>query len=112
MSVFVHLQTITDLLKFFNLNKIHHPLVAVVDFSQVSDHISEETTIAADLYAVMFKNYHSNSIKYGRKIIDFQDGSLICLAPNQVIEMDRDTEALENMFGWGLFFHRPSSFPQ
>ncbi|MFC3827727.1 MULTISPECIES: helix-turn-helix domain-containing protein [Niastella] len=105
MSVFVHLQTITDLFKFFNLTKIHHPLVAVVDFSQVSEHITEETKVAADFYTVMFKNYHSNTVKYGRKMVDFQDGSLICLAPNQVIEMDTDTEASENMLGWGLFFH-------
>lgn len=106
MSVFVHLHTIADLYKFFKPAKVHHPLVAVVDFSQVdNEHISEETTIAADFYTVMFKNYNSNTVKYGRKIVDFQDGSLICLAPNQVIEMDRDTEAFANMMGWGLFFH-------
>jgi len=106
MSAFVHLQTIADLYNFFGLTKIHHPLVAVVDFSKVKyDHISEETTIAADFYTVMFKNYNSNTVKYGRKIVDFQDGSLICLAPNQVIEMDSDTEASGNMSGWGLCFH-------
>jgi AraC-like DNA-binding protein len=79
--------------------------VAVVDFSKVSEHILEETSVSADFYTVMFKNYQSNTVKYGRKIVDFQDGSLICLAPNQVIEMDADTEAQENMQGWGLFFH-------
>ncbi|WP_242673230.1 helix-turn-helix domain-containing protein [Niastella yeongjuensis] len=87
------------------MTKIHHPLVAVVDFSQVSEHIIEETTVTADFYTVMFKTCQSNSVKYGRKIVDFQDGSLICLAPNQAIEMDTDSEALENMQGWGLFFH-------
>ncbi len=54
----------------------------------------------------MFKNYRKNNIlKYGRKIIDFQDGSLICMAPNQVIEIDYEVEVSENMMGWGLFFH-------
>jgi len=106
MSKFLHLQTIADLYKFFGLTKIHHPLMAVVDFSQVkNDHISEETTITSDFYTVMFKNYQSNTVKYGRKIVDFQDGSLICLAPNQAIEMDSDTEAMENMAGWALCFH-------
>ncbi|AEV98148.1 transcriptional regulator [Niastella koreensis] len=106
MSAFVHLHTIADIYKFFGLTKIHHPLVAVVDFSQVkNDHIIEETTVAADFYTVMFKNYNSNTVKYGRKVVDFQDGSLICLAPNQVIEMDSDTEASANMSGWGLCFH-------
>ena len=105
MSVFVHLHTIPELTKFFNSSKIHHPLVAVVDFSQVGVHITEEITVTADFYTVMFKNYQSDTVKYGRKVVDFQDGSLICLAPNQAIEMDTDTEAQENMSGWGLFFH-------
>ncbi|PUZ28993.1 AraC family transcriptional regulator [Chitinophaga parva] len=106
MSIFLHLQTIADLYKFFGLTNIHHPLVAVMDFSQVkNDHVSEETTITTDFYTVMFKNYQSNTVKYGRKIVDFQDGSLICLAPNQAIEMDSDTEAMENMAGWALCFH-------
>ena len=44
-------------------------------------------------------------MKYGRKAIDFQDGNLICIAPNQMIEMDDEVESTENMMGWGLFFH-------
>lgn len=106
MSEFIHLQTISDLFKLFGLgNNIQHPLVAVIDFSRVKEHISDETKISAYFYSIMFKNYRKNNIKYGRKIIDFQDGSLICMTPNQVIEMDNDIEVSENMTGWGLFFH-------
>jgi AraC-like DNA-binding protein len=53
----------------------------------------------------MFKNYCKNKLRYGRKEIDFQDGSLICVAPNQVIELDSDIEIKDDMIGWGLFFH-------
>ena len=106
MTRFVHLQTMSDLFSLFQLgNTIQHPLVAVVDFSMVNEHIINETKISADFYSIMFKNYRRNNIKYGRKLIDFQDGSLVCMAPNQIIEMDNDTEASENMLGWGLFFH-------
>jgi len=106
MSAFIHLQTISDLFQLFQLgHNTQHPLVAVVDFSKVNEHISDDTKISADFYSIMFKNYSKNNIKYGRKIIDFQDGSLICMAPNQVIEMDNDIEMSENMLGWGLFFH-------
>ncbi len=52
----------------------------------------------------MFNNYFGNNIKYG-KTVDFQDGNLICMAPNQDIEMDNDFEVPESMIGWGLFFH-------
>jgi AraC-like DNA-binding protein len=53
----------------------------------------------------MFKNYCKNNIKYGRKAIDFQDGNLICIAPNQTIEIDYEVEEREDKMGWGLFFH-------
>jgi AraC-like DNA-binding protein len=44
-------------------------------------------------------------MKYGRKAIDFQDGNLICIAPNQTIDMDNEEEEREGKMGWGLFFH-------
>jgi AraC-like DNA-binding protein len=53
----------------------------------------------------MFKNYCRNHIRYGRKTVDFQDGSLLCISPNQLITIDNDVEIAENMQGWGLFFH-------
>ena len=49
----------------------------------------------------------------GRKNIDFQDGNLICIAPNQIIEIDNEVLEREGKMGWGLFFHpdliRPTS---
>jgi AraC-like DNA-binding protein len=53
----------------------------------------------------MFKNYCKNNFKYGRKTIDFQEGNLICIAPNQTIEIDNEVETREDKLGWGLFFH-------
>lgn len=104
MSTFLHMQTIADLLPFFDLDHhLRHPLVVVVDFSKVRKQISEDTKILADFYSILFKDYCSNNVRYGRKVIDFRDGSLVCMAPNQVIEMD--DSSLADMKGWGLFFH-------
>lgn len=106
MSVFIQLQTIPDLFKFFQLNQpIRHPLIAIIDFSKVNEHISADTRISADFYVLIFKNYNRNNVKYGRKVVDFHDGSLICMAPNHVIEMDEDIEESPDMMGWGVFFH-------
>lgn len=105
MSVFIKLQTIPDLFKFFQLDQpILHPLVAVIDFSKVNENIIDDTKISADFYALIFKDYNRNNVKYGRKIVDFHDGSLICMAPNQVIDMDNDIEQSPEMMGWGVFF--------
>ncbi|KAI9452843.1 transcriptional regulator, AraC family [Russula earlei] len=105
MSEFIHLKTIPDLFRFFQLSDpVRHPLVAIVDFGKVNDHVTSAVGVSADFYTIMFKHYCNNHIKYGRKAVDFQNGSLICMAPNQVMEMDTDSEASANE-GWGLFFH-------
>jgi len=101
----IHLQTISDLSKLFNLGHNQHPLVTVLDFSKVTEKVNQNSKISTDFYSIMFKNYCKNKIKYGRKAIDFQDGNLICIAPNQTIEIDNEIEQKENMLGWGLFFH-------
>lgn len=107
MSKFIYLQTISELFKLFGQgNNFHHPLVAVVDFAKVNGHVSGGMKISADFYSVMFKNYSKNNIRYGRMPFDFDNGSLICMAPGQVIEMNNDPDgSAEDMLGWGLFFH-------
>lgn len=105
MKDILHLKTISDLYRFLHLGYAAHPLVAVVDFHHVLKDSRSEIRIKTDFYSVMFKNYCHNHIKYGRKTFDFQDGSLVCIAPNHVITIDNDIDVPPNMMGWGLFFH-------
>ena len=104
MKPILHLHNIEDLSSFMK-NKTRHPLVDVLDFSKIDEHIEEGTRLSCDFYMVMFKNYCANKFRYGRQVYDFQDGSLICIAPKQVLTMDNEIEKKENMVGWGLFFH-------
>lgn len=85
--------------------KTKHPLVAVVDFSMLDEQMEEGTRISCDFYSIMFKNYCANKLRYGRQTYDFQEGSLVCIAPKQVLTMDSEIEKKEDMMGWGLFFH-------
>ena len=103
MSQLIHL-TIADISKLLNEND-YHPLVAVVDLSQTNDQLHEDAEITTDFYSVMFKNYCRSYVTYGRKSIDFDKGSLICMAPNQVFSIESEVEPKENPMGWGLFFH-------
>ena len=104
MKPILHLHSISDINAFIDY-KVRHPLVAVVDFSKIDEHIEEGTRISSDFYIVMFKNYCANKLRYGRKSYDFQDGSLLCIAPKQVLTMDSEIENKDDMMGWGLFFH-------
>ncbi|TLV03938.1 helix-turn-helix domain-containing protein [Dyadobacter luticola] len=97
MSQLVHFRSVSDVFTFFKLaGHAQHPLVAVVDFGKLRDHVMDDVRVTPDFYSVIFKHYPKTNMRYGRKPVDFQDGSMICLAPGQVLEMDSDTEGTEN----------------
>ena len=99
-----HLSDISEINRFVK-SSTRHPLVSIVDFSKADEYIEEGTRISADFYSIMFKNYCTNQVKYGRQSLDFQDGNLICIAPRQILTMDTEIEMKEDRTGWGLFFH-------
>ena len=106
MSTNIHLHTVEELFKFFGLDQpVHHPLVAIINFGQVREADIGNIKISTDFYTLIYKTYNRNHVKYGRKLVDFTNGSLICLAPNQTLEMDDDTEGSSQPLGWGLGFH-------
>ena len=105
MKPILQLKSISDIEQLIPGWKPKHPLVATIDFTQVDEYMPEDTRVSADFYTLMFKNYCTNRIKYGRQTYDFQDGSLICIAPKQTITMDTEIEKRPDPLGWGLFFH-------
>ncbi|NCX95967.1 MAG: AraC family transcriptional regulator [Chitinophagia bacterium] len=106
MNNMIKLANIADISKHIPQIVLKHPLVAVINFAAIEDHIEEGTKICLDFYCLMFKNYCVNNMKYGRKSYDFQDGSLVCIAPNQIITLEGRVEKKEDAMGWGLFFHQ------
>ncbi len=104
MKPIIQLHSISEI-NYFVQSKTNHPLVAVVDFGKADEYIEEGTRISADFYSIMFKNYCANKLRYGRQTYDFQEGNLICIAPKQVLTMDKEIEKRDDMMGWGLFFH-------
>lgn len=105
MKPIIELHAISEITKLIPMWKPNHPLVGIVDFSKVDEHLPEDTRISGDFYSIMFKNYCTNNVRYGRQVYDFQEGNLICIAPKQVLTLDGEIEKSENMMGWGLFFH-------
>lgn len=104
MKPIINIKSISDINNFVQ-HKTNHPLVTVIDFSKMDEMMEEGIRISCDFYSIMFKNYCANNMKYGRQSYDFQEGSLVCIAPKQVVTMDTEIEKKEDMMGWGLFFH-------
>lgn len=104
MEPIVHLSSISDLTNLANIS-LQHPLVSIVDFSKVDFKFKVGTKMKADFYQIYFKNYCHNQITYGREKLDFQDGSLICIVPHQIVTIENEVETKKDKLGWGLFFH-------
>ncbi len=97
-----HIASISDINRLMGF-ETQHPLVAVVDFSNMNNTI-EESLISTGFYSVMLKGSICGSITYGRNQYDYQEDTMVFFGPNQIIGLSTDTPQQESK-GLGLFFH-------
>lgn len=100
----IRIDTITDLHKSVQYAPPKHPLVTVIDFSKLENYSHEEARMTTGFYSVMLKGDMSSKIKYGREYYDFQEGTIVFIAPEQVVAFEANDVNVERK-GWGLFFH-------
>ena len=79
-----------------------HPLITVVDLSEAT-RWPLRTKFAYGVYALFLKDARCGDIKYGRKSYDYRDGTIVCFAPGQVVEVEMAPDT--RPAGYGLLFH-------
>jgi AraC-like DNA-binding protein len=108
----------TDMEKIINLDNVSaynaanntktlHPLVSVIDYSKASprDWGDVDTVkFQYGLYSIFLKDVVCGDLKYGRHYYDYQAGTLVFFAPNQVAEIENPKVIYQPM-GHGLVFH-------
>lgn len=82
--------------------KTLHPLASVLDQS-VSTPI-KETRYISGLYLILLKDVKCGELKYGRNHYDYEEGTLVFIAPGQVFGFE-DTGKMILPTGWALAFH-------
>lgn len=82
--------------------RVLHPLVSVLDQSR-STRI-QPTRQLSELYIIFLKDIHCLPLIYGRNQYDYQDETLLFIAPGQVFGFDQTTADLQPN-GWALAFH-------
>lgn len=82
--------------------KTPHPLVSVLDNS-LSKPVQEARFIS-DLYIIFLKDEKCGELKYGRNHYDYEEGTLLFIAPGQVFGFG-ETGAMVQPTGWTLVFH-------
>ncbi|MCT4645309.1 MAG: AraC family transcriptional regulator [Carboxylicivirga sp.] len=105
MKDIFRINSITEMHEQLGLEKPKHPLVSIYKHEDIVPN-SELTGIplAADLYQVMFKMCQPGAITYGRNSYDYQEGTLIFMAPGQVVTYEK-IEDVDLQGGWSLNFH-------
>ena len=79
-----------------------HPLVSVVDMSELE--CIRHSLKHFGFYCIILKHLGCGDVAYGRSTYDYNDGSLVFVAPNQMAGAN-DGKTSYNTKGWILMFH-------
>ena len=82
--------------------KTLHPLASILDQS-VSTPVKEARYISG-LYIIFLKDEKCGELKYGRNHYDYEEGTLLFIAPGQVFGFE-ETGKMIQPTGWALVFH-------
>ena len=80
----------------------HHPLVSVFDFSDMK--LIPEARAHYGFYCVFLKEAVCGDLKYGCNYYDYQEGTLVFIAPGQVVGIGSKPGSPKPR-GWALLFH-------
>lgn len=81
----------------------YHPFVAVIDLKKATKRF-DRMRMDYGVYALFLKNGVNCTLKYGREYYDYQEGTVVCFSPGQVIDVDSTGEPLAPDVV-GLMFH-------
>ncbi len=85
----------------------HHPLVSLFDLSKAKplENIpDEDTRFYYGFYAIFLKEVKCGDLRYGCSYYDYQEGSMVFIAPGQVLSVVRPITNLQPR-GLALLFH-------
>ncbi len=86
----------------FNNHETLHPLVSVIDLSKASPR--QGSRMYFGFYTIFLKDVKCGDLVYGRHTYDYQEGTLVFLAPGQIAGVNSNGEIYQPK-GYALVFH-------
>ena len=80
-----------------------HPLVSVLDQSRSVP--IRANRYLSEIYVIFLKDLRCEDFQYGRNKYDYQEETLLFIAPGQVFGFDLPEDVLIQPSGWALIFH-------
>lgn len=82
----IQLNSIKSYNDLYGLDTLH-PLISIVNLTKAK-HIVNHVKMNYGIYALYLKCNLACAIQYGRKVYDYQEGTIVCFAPGQVGEVN------------------------
>ena len=105
MDTLHRIETISEFNALSNQETLH-PLVSVVDLSKAKpgNPLSDSSGYSMGLYTVFLKEVNCGDLRYGKNTYDYQEGTLVFMAPGQVVSVE-NSQAVIKPKGYALAFH-------
>lgn len=100
MEEIIRIDTIHQYNEYMGVETLH-PLVSVVNMSECTPR--EFHRINYGLYCIFLKNVACGPLRYGINYYDYQDGTIVAVAPGQIFGVESN-EPIQPK-GWALVFH-------
>ncbi|MBL3658280.1 helix-turn-helix domain-containing protein [Fulvivirga sediminis] len=102
------INTIHQYHKVRGLGKPLHPLISIVDYSQLK--VSKEDNLKSwtyNFYTISLKRNFESAIKmnYGQQEYDYDEGIMFFMAPGQLFSFDVNEETSHEKSGWMILIH-------
>lgn len=91
MDEITKIETVDQYDQLFGLETLH-PLVNVIDFSKATRSV-EYIRMNIGFYCLFLKDAKCGDLTYGRKNYDYQEGTVVCMAPGQVSGIGQPQQA-------------------
>src|SRR5688500_15300224 len=101
MENIIRFETISDY-NAFNNNETLHPLVSVVNLGKAAPR--KAASMYFGFYTIFLKEVKCGDLRYGKNTYDYQEGTLVFIAPGQVVRVDNSGETYQPK-GYALVFH-------
>jgi AraC family transcriptional activator of pobA len=98
------LNSIADMHRAMQINEPEHPLISIVNFSDVGQH-SEimQHGLVLNVYMIALKKDFKGKVKYGQNFYDFDEGMMSFIAPGQICYQNEP--GYDPLAGSMLIFH-------
>lgn len=101
MSDIIRINTVTEYNNLVGIETLH-PLVSIVDFAKTEPFCYFKRQLG--VYAIFLKDAKCGNMTYGCNTYDYEEGTLIFIAPGQVYGVEDNSEKRKGV-GVALIFH-------